>query len=163
MSKKIHSSFLEFADCLGKLSTCTRPNSQFGCVIVSNDNRRILGFGYNGNYSGGPNSCNGEQGRCGCVHAEMNALAKAQLEPNSKIFCTASPCPMCAKLIVNTQMIVEYHFVKWYRLLEGHEILLHSGITVYRHDMREGIYHEVGKYAPYGKCKEECLVCKKNV
>ena len=54
-------------------STCKRL--QVGCVIASEDYRKILAMGYNGNASGLPNECDSEEvGKCGCLHAEENAV-----------------------------------------------------------------------------------------
>ncbi len=101
--------FMGIATQISKRSTCNVPNRSVGCVIVSEDNSRILSWGYNGSAKGDDNSC--EYGnsdgvgvsRCTCVHAEMNALTK--LNPTDpvkkKMYLTLSPCDLCYKLIVN--------------------------------------------------------------
>jgi deoxycytidylate deaminase len=66
---------------------------------------RPVGIGYNGNYHGGPNECDlpnatGEA-RCGCVHAEMNAIAKAPYGKGQIAFVTVLPCALCAKQLYN--------------------------------------------------------------
>lgn len=83
-------------------STCKRL--KVGCIIMSSDHERVLGIGYNGNFKGGPNTCDrDEPGNCGCLHAEVNALVKAGSEVKDKIiYLTISPCVQCAKLIVNS-------------------------------------------------------------
>ena len=80
------------------------PRHQVGAVIVTSDNTQVLSVGYNGNYSGGPNSVESEiPGESGMLHAEINALLKSDYNnPKKKImYVTLSPCRMCAKAIVN--------------------------------------------------------------
>ncbi len=84
-------------------STCEQRKT--GCVITDADMLRPVGIGYNGNYQGGPNECDfptatGEA-RCGCVHAEMNAIAKAPYGMGQIAFVTVLPCSLCAKQLYN--------------------------------------------------------------
>lgn len=82
------------------MSTCQR--GQHACVLVSRD-RRILATGYNGPASRLPNRCHrpDEPGRCGCVHAEANAVVQPRLGDPHFAFITAAPCESCAQLLVN--------------------------------------------------------------
>ena len=78
---------------------------QVGAVVVTNDNTQVLSVGYNGNYSGGPNSVESSEPGCsGLIHAEINALLKLDYNnPKSKkMYVTHFPCRMCAKSIVNS-------------------------------------------------------------
>ena len=94
--------FMEFAALLAQRSSCDR--ARVGCVITDEKGVQVLGYGYNGNYAGGPNGCDSdEQGGCGCLHAEVNAVAKVGAgHPGRIIYTTTLPCVQCAKLIVNS-------------------------------------------------------------
>jgi len=81
-------------------SHCLR--SSVGAVITDATFERLLAFGYNGNYKGGPNECDRlDVGNCGCIHAEANALVKRRYEDPGAIFTSLTPCIACAKLIIN--------------------------------------------------------------
>ena len=104
--------FLKIASTISELSTCER--SKVGAIVVTEDNSQIVGIGYNGNYAGGPNVCDSlEEGKCGCVHAEQNALLKFSsiMYKNAKMYVTLSPCMMCAKLIINAGIKQVYYDV----------------------------------------------------
>jgi len=75
-----------------------------GCVIVKKDNTAVISLGYNGDYKGGPNRRESlETGKSGFIHAEVNALIKANFsEPDQVMYLTHSPCRDCARLIVNS-------------------------------------------------------------
>jgi len=102
---------MDLAIDIGKKSTCGIPNRKIGCVVVSEDNTKVLAIGYNGGAKGDDNSCEYRGGlevkvgssRCTCVHAEMNAMTK--LDPSNpcykKAYLTLAPCNLCWKLIVN--------------------------------------------------------------
>lgn len=98
-------------------STCLRHH--VGAVIIRN--RRILTTGYNGAASGVKDclqlGClrdergipSGERHEiCRAIHAEQNAIIQAGLHgidiPGSTIYCTHSPCILCAKMIVNAKV-----------------------------------------------------------
>lgn len=86
------------------------PNTQVGACIV-NQNKRIVGIGYNGF----PSGCEDDQfpwGRDGdyleskypyVVHAELNAIlnATASLQ-NCTIYVSLFPCNECAKAIIQS-------------------------------------------------------------
>src|ERR671936_1800090 len=96
--------YMRMAEQLAKRSTCERK--RVGAVITTGDLTQVLGIGYNGNARGLPNRCDSsEPGRCGCLHSEANALIKAGAGTPGKIaFVTLSPCLMCAKMIVNSNV-----------------------------------------------------------
>ncbi len=77
---------------------------QVGCVIVSEDNTKVLALGYNGDEKGGSNKRSSmESGKSGFIHAEINALIKCDFNYNGNkiMYLTHSPCKMCAKAIIN--------------------------------------------------------------
>ena len=118
---------MNLALAVGKLSTCRR--AQVGCVITSYDLEQVLGIGYNGNAVGLANTCDLDtRGRCGCVHAETNALIKVGAGYRDKvIFTTLTPCLACAKLIINSGCSKLYHHQP-YRDRAGQVLLEKVGI-----------------------------------
>ena len=120
--------FLSIAKKLAKRGTCIRK--QVGCVLVD-ELGQILSTGYNGVarglphcndiYHGSdatsgdrvatyPNKCAGadhDSGQgleiCEAIHAEQNALLQCfDVQHIHTVYCTASPCRHCMKLIMNT-------------------------------------------------------------
>jgi len=97
--------YMRMAEELAKRSTCSRL--QVGTVITDSLLEHVVAIGYNGNARGFPNRCDdaGTPGRCGCIHSEMNALVKAPgALPDKVAFVTASPCIMCAKLMIQAKV-----------------------------------------------------------
>ena len=93
------------------------PKWKVGAIVVTGDNTSVLSVGYNGNYTGGPNSIESmEPGRSGMIHAEINALLKMDYHNHKKkiMYVTLSPCRMCAKAIVNSG-IDEVVYLEEYR------------------------------------------------
>ncbi len=120
---------MEMARLVSKRSTCRRLS--VGCVIASLDNRKILATGYNGNASGLPNDCDSDEpGKCGCIHAEQNAVINCDVPRywDKVVFVTDLPCAMCAKFLVNLGNVRRVWYVRPYRLTEGAEILGYAGI-----------------------------------
>lgn len=100
--------FMGIARLAAMRATCFRLN--VGAVIVEDNNP--LAVGYNGQPRGAPhctgNDCVGRvPGRCNTLHAEANAIRKAEERladplrvPGSvDLYCTHSPCRQCAGLI----------------------------------------------------------------
>lgn len=113
------------------------PRYQVGSVIVTDANTQVLAIGYNGNYSGGPNTVESlSPGQSGMIHAEINALIKLDYNnPNKKImYLTLSPCRGCAKAIINGD-ISEVVYGEQYRDTSGIELLQTAGISVRQHCM----------------------------
>lgn len=117
--------FFGFTEDLASLSTCRRL--QVGALIVQPDFSEVLAVGYNGPPAGRSNdSCRSNQGNCGCVHAEANAIAKlATRDRDLLMLVTASPCEACAGLIINSGRVAVLIYGEPYRdptgltLLEG--------------------------------------------
>lgn len=118
---------MSFALRLRERSTCLRVGH--GCVITSKDMQRIYAYGYNGNAKGEGPTCTDEVGACGCVHAEMNALAKVGVnDPTKIVFITGEPCSLCARLIINSGASKVIYFAKHIRDTGGFDILETAGI-----------------------------------
>ena len=128
----------------GSRSVCKRPDRKIGAVITTNDMRRILSIGYNGPPRGCPhNLCSGEEGTCGCVHAETNAIAQVDSTiPKKILFVTMQPCRACAALIIQAD-ITEVYFLEAYRDNCGLMLLLDAGVVVSQ--MEVGLVREVFK------------------
>jgi dCMP deaminase len=126
--------YMRMAEELAKRSTCAR--NQVGSVITSSDLTQVLGIGYNGNARGLPNACDGtEPGRCGCIHSEANALIKAGAQtPGKVMFVTVSPCVMCAKMVINSNVGCVY-YRDAYRDPAGVEVLQRGGVQAQQYDL----------------------------
>lgn len=107
--------FIKIAMLVSERSTCLRHH--VGAVVVRD--KQILTTGYNGAVKGAEdclskgclrNELNIQSGTrheiCRAVHAEQNAIAQAANQgiciQNATLYCTHSPCIICAKLIVNS-------------------------------------------------------------
>src|SRR5439155_246526 len=82
-----------------------------------------------------PNKCDSAvPGNCGCIHSEMNALVKAPGNVRDKVvFVSASPCVMCAKLIINSG-VTHVFYRKAYRDPSGVEVLQQGGVVPVLYD-----------------------------
>ena len=109
--------FLKIASVVAERSTCRRHH--VGAVVVRN--KHILTTGYNGAASGLKDclelGClrdergipSGERHEvCRGIHAEQNAIIQAALHgvslEGSTIYCTHTPCILCAKMLVNAKI-----------------------------------------------------------
>ncbi len=133
--------YMRMAEELAKRSTCRRLS--VGTVITDPSLENVVAIGYNGNVRGFPNDCDAPTpGQCGCIHSEMNALVKAPGALAGKVvFVTASPCPMCAKLMVQAQVSHLYYRTP-YRRPEGLEILARGGVVTVRYDRWKDAWRE---------------------
>ena len=110
--------FSKMAMLAAERSTCTRHN--VGAVIVKD--KRALATGYNGAPAGTANCLDlgclrDELGIpsgtrhevCRGVHAEQNAIIQAGLHgvsiKGATIYCTHSPCSICAKMVINAGIV----------------------------------------------------------
>ena len=115
--------YLGIAKSVAERSTCLRRH--YGAVIVQND--EIIATGYNGAARNDVNCCDtgichrqhcdhndGNYGQCPAVHAEQNAIISASRKEmlGSTLYLygydcetqkaiTATPCPICARMIQN--------------------------------------------------------------
>jgi len=123
--------FMRMAQIASTRSTCKRL--QVGAVITDSKMLNVLAIGYNGNYAGGPNTCDTDEvGNCGCIHSELNAIIKADNRMKDKVlFVTDSPCLNCAKLIINSGFSRIYYRNK-YRLTDGIDLLKKTKIKVFK-------------------------------
>lgn len=109
--------FLKISMLVSERSTCLRHN--VGAVIVRD--RRILSTGYNGAAAGVKDclelGCLRDEQEipsgtrheiCRAIHAEQNAIIQSALHgvstEDSTIYCTHSPCILCAKMIANARI-----------------------------------------------------------
>jgi len=134
--------YMRMAEELAKRSTCARL--QVGTVLTDARLEHVVSIGYNGNARGFANRCDSDEaGRCGCIHSEMNALVKSPGEMRNKVaFVTASPCVMCAKLMV--QANVSHLFYRAaYRDTSGLEVLDKAGIVAVHYTRWKDFWREV--------------------
>ena len=113
------------------------PRLRVGSVIVTEDNTCVLAVGYNGDEQGGSNKPDSlEPGKSGFIHAEANALIKMNYGDyrNKKMYLTHSPCPVCARMIINAG-IKKVIFCEEYRDTKGLQILKDSGVEVEKYDL----------------------------
>ena len=109
--------FLKIASVVTERSTCRRHH--VGAVAVKN--KHILSTGYNG-AAAGLKDClelgclrdemgipSGQRHEiCRGIHAEQNVIIQASLHgvslEGSTIYCTHTPCVLCAKMLVNARI-----------------------------------------------------------
>ncbi|MBN1190543.1 MAG: dCMP deaminase family protein [Dehalococcoidales bacterium] len=109
--------FLKIASVVAERATCLRHH--MGAVAVRD--KHILSTGYNG-APAGLNDClhlgclrneqnipSGKRAEvCRAVHAEQNVIIQAALHgisiKGSTIYCTHTPCVLCAKMLVNARI-----------------------------------------------------------
>ena len=108
---------LKIASVVAERSTCRRHH--MGAVAVRD--KHILTTGYNGAPAGQKdclelgcirdemNIASGEkQETCRAIHAEQNVIIQAALHgislEGSTIYCTHTPCILCAKMLVNARI-----------------------------------------------------------
>lgn len=109
--------FLKIASVVAERSTCRRHH--VGAVAVKN--KHILTTGYNGAPAGAKdclelgclrdelNIPSGERHEiCRGIHAEQNVIIQAGLHgvslEGSTVYCTHTPCVLCAKMLVNARI-----------------------------------------------------------
>jgi dCMP deaminase len=119
----------EFAISISKRSCDAKY--KVGAVIVTSDNTQVLAIGYNGDEKGGPNERVSQEKDCsGFLHAEVNALLKCDYNfpKDKKMYVTLSPCVMCAKAIINSDIKSVIYINKYDE--EGISLLRKHGISV---------------------------------
>lgn len=126
--------FYSFTWQLAELSWCKR--AQTAAIIFPENFQEVLAIGYNGPPAGENNdSCTGEQGDCGCVHAEANAITKLHTSMSNLVMLTrTAPCIHCAGLIVNSQRIKKVIWKDPYRNNRGLSRLIAASIELAYYD-----------------------------
>lgn len=125
--------YMNFAKAISERSSCHRLN--VGTVITSTDFRKVLAVGYNGNAAGLPNGCDrDEAGNCGCLHSEENAVINCDSPRfvEKYVFVTHLPCVACAKRLINLGNVKKVFFDTDYRKRDSVEILITTGIQVFK-------------------------------
>jgi len=118
--------FIRFARELAGLSACRRD--KVGCVVFPKDFSRVVAIGYNGPPRGCDNgSCSGEEGLCGCAHAETNAMVSGLVGEGLVLFSTRSPCIHCGCAIANCQAVTAVIYDQPYKNDFGVGVLLRAG------------------------------------
>lgn len=128
--------FMDICDIIAKRSTCGRQN--VGAILTHHN--RIISIGYNGPPSGEPH-CKGKaceltpSGGCSrSIHAEDNLLnfVQANDKRGLKLYVTLSPCVNCAQKIIDSRSVIALYYRQEYRIRDGLELLIKSGIPVFR-------------------------------
>jgi len=145
--------FLKVASVVAERSTCRRHH--VGAVAVKD--KHILATGYNG-AAAGLKDClelgclrdelgipSGErQEVCRGIHAEQNVIVQASLHgvslEGSTIYCTHTPCVLCAKMLVNAKIGRFVSFGK-YNDESFKELFLEAGI---KFDIQERPPSQIG-------------------
>ena len=108
---------LKIASVVAERSTCRRHH--MGAVAVRD--KHILTTGYNGAPAGGKDclelgclrdelgiESGTRQEICRAIHAEQNVIIQAGLHgvslEGSTVYCTHTPCVLCAKMLVNAKI-----------------------------------------------------------
>jgi dCMP deaminase len=123
--------YMKLAEIVSTRSTCERL--QVGTVITTEDFRKVISIGYNGNASGLPNKCDSETpGACGCLHSEENAVINCDVPRDTTkiVFVTHLPCPMCAKRLINLGGVKKVYYKNDYRVHDSLELLEMAGIEI---------------------------------
>lgn len=134
--------FLKIALVVAERSTCLRHH--VGCVAVKD--KHIISTGYNG-AAAGIRDClelgclrdekgiasGREQQVCRAIHAEQNAIIQAALHGKNldgvTMYCTHSPCIICAKMMTNAK-IKRYVTFQKYADDEFMELFKEAGIQI---------------------------------
>jgi dCMP deaminase len=132
--------WMAMASDLASMSLATR--SKVGAIIVKDGN--VASCGWNGMPSGFPNEeleYFEDAGLVGSklvtnplvLHAESNAILKCAKSgrgtDGAEMYVTMSPCPDCAKLIIQAG-IKHVYYRDQYRLTEGLDVLRRANIEV---------------------------------
>jgi dCMP deaminase len=140
--------FLKMASVVAERATCRRH--RIGAIAVKD--KHILTTGYNGAPSGRKDclelGClrdelhipSGEKHEiCRAVHAEQNVIIQAALHgvslEGSTIYCTHTPCRICAKMLVNARIkrfvtYGEYNDDSYADLFKDEKLFQDAGIEV---------------------------------
>lgn len=146
MRPSINQYFIDMARLVASRSTCIRR--RVGCVLVNSRNH-VIATGYNGGPAGAthcnqpeingcrvsfPSACTGADAASGAqldsclaIHAEQNAILQCNdVYSITRAYVTTSPCPSCAKLLLNTSC-EEIVYAKLYGNTDGLDIWRNAG------------------------------------
>jgi dCMP deaminase len=132
--------FMKMAYLAAERSTCIRHH--VGAVIVRNN--KVISTGYNGAAAGIKDctelGCLRDQMGiasgtrheiCRAIHAEQNAIIQASLNgitpEGATVYCTHSPCIICAKMIVNAK-IKKFITSKYYPDKQYEDLFREAGV-----------------------------------
>ncbi|MBN1160664.1 MAG: cytidine/deoxycytidylate deaminase family protein [Dehalococcoidales bacterium] len=118
--------FLKIASVVAERSTCRRHH--MGAIAVRD--KHILTTGYNGAPAGAKDclelgclrdelgiESGTRQEICRAIHAEQNVIIQAGLHgvslEGSTVYCTHTPCVLCAKMLVNAKIARFVSFGKY--------------------------------------------------
>lgn len=141
--------FINVAHVVKTRSNCTRRHV---AAVVTKD-QQIVSTGYNGTPRGITNCCDGgcprcasdtpsgsDLGECVCSHAEENAISQSAGHGVSingaTLYCTLSPCLICAKMIINSG-IAEVVYEEEYSFSEQTKSLFKEAGVIYRQFVRD--------------------------
>lgn len=106
MKKQTISFFMDVAEEYAKESP--DPKKKVGAILVVSETNTIISGAYNGN----PKSLSQEResmeaGKSGYLHAELRALLQCcvQTQYPLTLYCTLTPCKMCCKAIIDSQLV----------------------------------------------------------
>jgi len=131
--------YLAMAQIWGQNSYCVRR--KVGALLVKD--KMIISDGYNGTPSGFENICEDEHQvtKPYVLHAEANAITKVAKSNNSSegstMYCTASPCLECAKLIIQSG-VKRVVYGEMYRIDDGIRLLERAGIELKYIELNDG-------------------------
>jgi len=134
--------FMDITMLVAKRTTCLRR--AVGAIVVKD--KRILSTGYNGAPSGIRHclevGCLREQLKiesgqrhelCRGIHAEQNAIIQAAYHgvsvKDASLYCTNSPCSICAKMIINAG-IRKIYYRDGYADPMSQEMLQEAGVDL---------------------------------
>ena len=142
--------FMSVAQLAATQSTCLRR--KVGAAIVQSGH--VVATGYNGAPRGLSHcqTCKREEMKvpsgerhelCRGVHAEQNAIIQAaklgQAVAYGDLYCTHSPCVICAKMIVNA-CIARVFFIEGYPDQDAREVLFGGGVQLIQMMPGEAVY-----------------------
>jgi len=123
---------MDIAYNISRRSTCLRRS--VGCVITDINYNQVYSWGYNGNARGLINQCDAPHvsGKCGCLHAEENAVINNTVPYTTPkhVFVTLMPCVACCKRIINIQNVQKIFYGESHKGNSGEKILAEVGIPL---------------------------------
>ena len=139
--------FMKIAALVSERSTCLRHH--VGAIIIKD--RRVLTTGYNG-AAAGTRDClelgclreqqnipSGERHEiCRAIHAEQNAIIQAGKHGENvmggTVYCTHSPCIICAKMMINAGIKRIVVYIKYPDIGGVEDLLKEAGVELIKID-----------------------------